>query len=69
MKKNILTKREVSVLKLICEEKTNEQIGKKLKISKRTVDTHRANLLRKTKSKNTIGLFKYALKRKFYKLR
>lgn len=57
-----LTKREVEILQLIAKEYTNKEIGEKLYISKRTVDTHRTNLLRKTNSKNTAGLVRYAIK-------
>jgi DNA-binding NarL/FixJ family response regulator len=54
-----ISEREVEVLLLISDEMTNEEIGLKLKISKRTVDTHRQNLLFKLKVKNTAGLVKY----------
>jgi DNA-binding NarL/FixJ family response regulator len=55
-----LTHREIDVLKLIAEENTNKEIGDKLNISNRTVDTHRRNLLRKTGAKNSIGLIRFA---------
>ena len=55
-----LTKREGEILKLVAEEMTNVEIGRKLKISPRTVDTHRRNLLQKLDVKNTAGLVKYA---------
>lgn len=55
-----LTKRELEVLKLIALEMTNDQIAKGLYISKRTVDTHRQNLLNKLHVKNTAGLIKAA---------
>lgn len=57
-----LTNREIEILQLIAEEYTNQEIADKLYISKRTVDTHRTNLLRKTNSKNTAGLVRYAIK-------
>lgn len=57
-----LTKREVEIVKMIAEELTNVEIGDRLHISPRTVDTHRRNLLQKLKVKNTAGLVKYALK-------
>jgi DNA-binding NarL/FixJ family response regulator len=57
-----LSEREVEVLKLIVEEYTSEQIAEKLFISKRTVDTHRINILTKTKSKTLVGLIKYAVR-------
>jgi DNA-binding NarL/FixJ family response regulator len=57
-----LTKREVEVLKMIAMEMTNEQIAEKLSIGKRTVDSHRQNLLHKLHAKNTVGLIKAAYK-------
>lgn len=56
-----LTEREIEILQLIVNEYTNQEIADKLYISKRTVDTHRTNLLQKTNSKNTAGLVRYAL--------
>ena len=56
-----LTKREEQVLRLICREYTNAEIGDKLVISARTVDTHRRNLLQKLEVKNTAGLVRYAM--------
>jgi DNA-binding NarL/FixJ family response regulator len=58
--KNRLTKRELEILKMIALEMTNDQIAKGLFISKRTVDTHRQNLLNKLHVKNTAGLIKAA---------
>lgn len=55
-----LTKRELEVLKLICQEKTAQEISEILFISKRTVEGHRNNLLLKTEAKNTAGLVIYA---------
>jgi DNA-binding NarL/FixJ family response regulator len=54
----ILSPRETQVLRLIRNGFTNVEIAKKLRLSKRTVDTHREAILRKTKSKNTASLFK-----------
>lgn len=56
-----LTERELEVLKLICQEYTNKEIGDKLYISVRTVDSHRRNLLQKTGARNTAGLVRYAV--------
>ncbi len=57
-----LTKRELEILKLIAMEYSGPEIAEQLFISINTVETHRKNLIRKTKSKNTVGLVKYALK-------
>lgn len=59
---DFLTSRELDVLKLIVEEKSNYEIAEELHISIRTVDAHRRNLLQKTGVKNAVGLTKFALK-------
>jgi DNA-binding NarL/FixJ family response regulator len=58
---NALTKREIEVLKLLCDDQTSKEIGKSMSISSRTVENHRKNLLLKTKSKGTAGLVIYAI--------
>jgi DNA-binding NarL/FixJ family response regulator len=58
--KSGLSKRELEVLELIAHEKTNDEIAGILFIAKRTVDTHRQNLLKKLQVKNTAGLIKAA---------
>lgn len=58
--KEELTPRELEILKLVCEEHTTADIAEQLFISPRTVDTHRKNILEKTKSKTIVGLIKYA---------
>jgi len=57
----ILTQRERQILKLVASGLANKSIASKLKISIRTVETHRAHLTDKLKIKNTVGLVKYAL--------
>lgn len=57
---NALSSREVEVLKLICQQKTAQEISEILFISKRTVEGHKNNLLLKTEAKNTAGLVIYA---------
>lgn len=55
-----LTIREIEIIKLIEQEKNNKQIAEVLFISERTVETHRKNIYRKTKTSSLIGLVKYA---------
>lgn len=57
-----LTEREVEILKLIAEGLSNKEIGEKLFISHRTVDTHRTNLMKKIEVNNIAGLIRYAIK-------
>ena len=63
-----LTKRELEILQLICDQCTTSEIAEKLFISPRTVDGHRNNLLEKTGSKNTAGLVVYAIQKKIVDL-
>ncbi|MFW5767979.1 MAG: response regulator transcription factor [Bacteroidota bacterium] len=45
---------------MIAQDFTNVEIAEKLFISRRTVDTHRRNLLQKLGVKNSIGLIRFA---------
>lgn len=58
----ILSEREMDVLLGICRGLSTQEIADSLYLSKRTVDTHRANILEKTGSKNTASLVVYAIK-------
>ncbi|TMM56695.1 response regulator transcription factor [Maribacter algarum] len=55
-----LTNKEIQVLELVLSGLTNKQISEKLQNSKRTVETHRFNLMRKMEVKNLIDLSKKA---------
>lgn len=59
-----LTTREKEIIKLIAMEYSNAKIGETLFISERTVETHRKNIFRKTKTKGVIGLIKFAIEQK-----
>ena len=63
-----LTNRERQILKLITQETTNTDIALSLNISKRTVETHKKNIILKLGATNTIGLIKIALKNKIIKI-
>ncbi len=56
-----LTEREVEIVKLIAEGLSNKEIGEKLFISHRTVDTHRTNLMQKLGVHNIAGLVRLAI--------
>ena len=57
-----LTKREVQVLKLVAQQYSTREIANELHISESTVETHRKNLMKKVKVKNSVGLAIFALK-------
>lgn len=56
-----LTNREREVLKMVAEGNTSREIGDLLNISLRTVEHHRANIMRKMKFRSVADLIKYAL--------
>ncbi|WP_405609839.1 response regulator [Polaribacter sp. Asnod1-A03] len=66
--KKLLSKREIDVLELICEQYTTPEIAEKLYISTRTVEGHRTNLLLKTQSKNVAGLVIYGIQKKLIEI-
>jgi DNA-binding NarL/FixJ family response regulator len=58
-----LTLREREVLKLIAEAHTNRAIGELLHLAEKTVESHRANLLRKLGMRDRVELVRYAIRR------
>lgn len=61
-KKELLTQRELEIVKLICLEKTNGEIAEALAISTHTVESHRSNIFLKLEVKNVVGMVKWAIK-------
>lgn len=59
--KDPLTRREMEILKLICDGLSSKDICEKLFISINTVETHRKRILLKLNVKNSVGVVKYAL--------
>ncbi|CAM2940464.1 two component transcriptional regulator, LuxR family [Flavobacterium succinicans] len=57
-----LTERELEIMILISLEYSGKEISERLYISTNTVETHRKNIMKKIKAKNTISIVKYALK-------
>ena len=65
-KKNIdklsFTDRESEILELICKGLSNNEISEQLFLSPRTVESHKAKIMKKTNTKNTAGLIIFAIK-------
>jgi len=59
-----LTDKEITVLKLMCEEKSTREIAQAVELSPRTVEAMRDKLKTKTGTKSTAGLIMYTVKHK-----
>ncbi len=62
-REELLSPRELEVVKLIAEAHTNEQIAELLVISRKTVERHRANILGKLGMRDRVELTRYAIRR------
>jgi len=60
---DVLTPRELDVLKLIAEAHTNREIAELLFISVKTVERHRQNILGKLGMRDRVELTRYAIRR------
>jgi NarL family two-component system response regulator LiaR len=61
-----LTARELEVLQLVCEGKTNKEIARELFISPKTVSVHRSNIMSKLGVNSSYELFRYLAKNKLF---
>lgn len=59
-----LSVREREIVQLIAEGKSNKEVADALSLSARTVETHRAAVLRKLNLKSTAALVRYAIRNK-----
>ena len=60
---DVLTPREQEVLTLIAEGNTNQEIAATLSLSKKTVESHRSNIMRKLDLHDVTDLVKYAIRK------
>jgi DNA-binding NarL/FixJ family response regulator len=59
-----LSEREKTIIRYVCQNKTSEDIGDLLSLSKKAIDYHRSKIMAKTKSGSLADLVTYALKHK-----
>jgi DNA-binding NarL/FixJ family response regulator len=60
----ILTNREQTVVQLVAEGHSNKEIAQVLSISAKTVETHRAAVMRKLEIRSTAAMVRYAVRNK-----
>ena len=61
------SKKEIEIIKLICEQYASKQIADLTNLSHRTVEKYRDYIMEKTNSKNMIGIVIYAIRHGLYK--
>ena len=62
LEKEMLSKREVEILKLIAEGMGNKEISEKLFISIRTVESHKNHIMQKLGCRSVVEMVRYAIK-------
>lgn len=60
---DLLTPRELEVLKLVAEGQSSQDIADRLVISLKTVERHRSNIMNKLAIRDRVGLTRYAIRR------
>lgn len=57
-----LTTKDIQIIEMVCRGLTAREIGDKLNISQRTVESHKSHIMEKLCFKNMVDLIKFALK-------
>ena len=65
---NSLSQREVEILKMAAQEYSSGEIGAKLFITLRTVESHRKRIMQKTGAKNIVGAVLFAIKQRYFSI-
>jgi DNA-binding CsgD family transcriptional regulator len=60
---------EIQVVKLVCKQMAAREIGDKLGLSFRTVESYKLNIQKKIKARNIVGIALWAVKNDIVKLR
>ncbi|MBA2746897.1 MAG: response regulator transcription factor [Flavisolibacter sp.] len=64
----VFTEKEIAVICMVCEEKTNKEIADKMNLSIRTIEGYRDRIQEKIKAKNGAGIVVYAIRHRIYKI-
>lgn len=68
-KLDLITPVEIKVIKMVCKELTTPEIALKLKLSPRTVESHRYRIMTRLKIKSNIGIVLFAIKNNLFKIK
>ncbi len=67
-KKCELSDREEQIIRLFCDGFSMKEIAEKLSVSKRTIENHKSNIMKKMDFKTSVDIIKYAVKHGIIKL-
>jgi DNA-binding NarL/FixJ family response regulator len=65
-KETDFSEKEIEIIRLICQEFTNKEIGERVFLSSRTVEGYRMKILEKLNAKNTVGIVIEAIRLGIY---
>jgi DNA-binding NarL/FixJ family response regulator len=68
-KLELITPIEIKVIKMVCKELTTSEIALKLKLSPRTIESHRYRVMNRLKIKSNIGIVLFAVKHNLFKVK
>ena len=61
-----LTEKQVTIIKMICQELSTKQIAAEMGLDTKTIDWYRAHILEQTGSKSMAGIIVFALRNKIF---
>jgi len=64
----MFTPMELKVIELVCQANTNEEMAQKLGLSRRTIEEHKSNIIKKMKVRNSVGILIFAVKKGLVKV-
>jgi len=64
-----LSEKEITIIRLICQEWSSPEIARELELSKRTVEGYREQIMEKINARNTIGIVLFAIRNKLFDFR
>ena len=56
----IFSEKEIEIMKYVCMDFTNKEIGDKMEVSSRTIEGHRDKMMKKMRVRSVAGLVAYA---------
>jgi DNA-binding NarL/FixJ family response regulator len=65
----VLSPKETEILKIICNEHTNKEIGEMMSLSHRTIEAHKLKIQEKVGARSVVGMVLYAMNNRLIELK